>query len=87
MKEPILNPMIGEKDALSLLRIYENSITIIDHDVIYYPVYLATIKGEGRTRYLFLDGTSGTVDEPLTDNAKVILKDTSREKDDKRSRK
>lgn len=87
LKEEMLEPLISAKEAISLLRIYGDAITILDNDLIYYPVYVASIKGEGRTRFLFLDGVSGNVDEVLSDNAKMILKAHFKDKQGKGSRK
>lgn len=81
VREDQLSPIIKEKDLGSILTIYGETITLIDNDTVHYPVYLATIRGEGRTRYLFLDGVTGGVDEVLTDNAKLILRTMSKVKE------
>ncbi|MBN1539453.1 MAG: hypothetical protein JW939_04855, partial [Candidatus Thermoplasmatota archaeon] len=60
--EEMLEPSISAADAERMIMKLSSEIGLIDKDIVCYPVYLGTIKGEGRKRYLVVDGITGKVD-------------------------
>ncbi|MGA1792737.1 MAG: helicase HerA domain-containing protein [Thermoplasmatota archaeon] len=61
------------KDAGTIIRKLSPDVNIIDQDTIRYPIFLVKIRGEGRTRYLAIDGVGGRVDRRLSNILRGIV--------------
>ncbi|MBN1538564.1 MAG: DUF87 domain-containing protein [Candidatus Thermoplasmatota archaeon] len=62
----VLPPRVTENDARILLLRLSRDIEIIEHDIVTYPFYVAKIRGEGRTRFLAIDGFGGRLDRRIS---------------------
>ena len=48
-------------------------VEVLEQDIVRYPIYLVRIRGEGRIRYIAIDGMGGRFDRELSILAKDLL--------------
>ncbi|MFW3146718.1 MAG: hypothetical protein ACMUIE_07905, partial [Thermoplasmatota archaeon] len=73
VREKVLPPLLSEKQSRDLLSVFQGSFRIVDSDIVHYPVYVGVIAGEGRRRYIVIDGCSGNLDRDMTDIMKEVM--------------
>ncbi|MGA1872429.1 MAG: helicase HerA domain-containing protein [Thermoplasmatota archaeon] len=73
LNERMIPPKVVQSDAKLVLEKLSREITIIEHDIVRYPIYVVRIKGEGRTRYLAVDGVGGRLDRKISHLLKGIV--------------
>ncbi|MBN1389914.1 MAG: DUF87 domain-containing protein [Candidatus Thermoplasmatota archaeon] len=71
--ERILTPRITVNDARTVIERLSRQIDIIEQDTVRYPIHVIKIRGEGRTRYIAVDGFGGRLDRRISNILKNII--------------
>jgi len=53
------------KDVEKLMKGLADDLTLVDHDIVHYPYYIASVEGKRGPRKIFIDGINGGEDELL----------------------
>jgi predicted transcriptional regulator len=73
IEEKVMEPLVSVNDAAKMLQKISVDVEIREQDLVRYPFYLAKIRGEGRIRYIAIDGIGGRYDRELSNVAKELL--------------
>ncbi len=73
IEEPFIEPFFSLHEAERLVHLLSEDISIIQSDIVMYPFYVASIVGEGRERYIAVDGVSGKVDNDLAPALQKVI--------------
>ncbi len=66
IEEKLLLPLFGPVDAERVISHFLVGARLIEHDIVHYPYYVAKVSGEGRSRYIAVDGRTGKVDREMS---------------------
>jgi len=73
IEERMVPVKVGLQDARSVVEKLSREVEIIDQDIVRYPVFVVKIRGEGRTRYIAVDGFGGRLDRRLSNLLKGVV--------------
>jgi hypothetical protein len=73
IEEPFAQPLIPEKQIMEIISLLPGKVKLMEVDIIRYPYFAAKISGEGRTRYVAVNGVSGKVDKDITPLLKKVM--------------
>lgn len=74
IEEPMGEPSYTSREVEKLIGLLSDDIVIKQVDTVMYPYYIAIIVGEGRERYVAIDGVSGKIDEDLSPSLDDVMK-------------
>ncbi|RLF65882.1 MAG: hypothetical protein DRN57_08210 [Thermoplasmata archaeon] len=66
IEEPLLEPTLDGSLVEKMIHVLSDEVKIHQMDVVFYPFYMARITGEGRNRFIIIDGFSGKIDRDLS---------------------
>jgi hypothetical protein len=64
--EELVGPRYSIVDAERMIGHFLHGTKVIENDTIYYPYYIARVSGEGRIRFIAVDGRTGKVDQEMS---------------------
>lgn len=73
IEEPFAQPLIPEKQVSATISLLSGKVKLMEIDIIRYPFFAVKISGEGRTRYVAVNGVSGKIDKEITPLLKKVL--------------
>ncbi|MGA1819850.1 MAG: helicase HerA domain-containing protein [Thermoplasmatota archaeon] len=73
IEERTVPPRMDAGEARSILDRLSEDVDMIDQDTVRYPIFVVRIKGEGRTRYLAVDGVGGRIDRRMSNLMKAVV--------------
>jgi hypothetical protein len=79
IEEPLGEPFYNKQEAEKLIGLLSDDILIKQVDTVMYPYYMAIIVGEGRERYVAVDGVSGKIDDDLSPALDDVMKKMKKE--------
>ncbi len=74
VEERLLGPVFSSTDAERVLSHFLGGTRLIEHDTIHYPYFAVKVSGEGRVRYIAVDGRTGKVDREISSVLAKALK-------------
>ncbi|MGA1822254.1 MAG: DUF835 domain-containing protein [Thermoplasmatota archaeon] len=73
IEEPFADPLIPEKQVSSIISLLSGKVKLMEIDMVRYPYFAVKIAGEGRIRYVAVNGVSGKVDKDITPLMKTVI--------------
>ncbi|MCU0799086.1 MAG: DUF835 domain-containing protein [Candidatus Thermoplasmatota archaeon] len=66
VEERLLGPIFSSVDAERVISHFLGGARLIEHDTLHYPYFAVKVSGEGRIRYIAVDGRTGKVDREMS---------------------